>query len=154
MPFDEGRRGGHAGENLLWLRDALRAEMPLGFAWDFSHIYVRPVNRCGSAGCALGLAMQRWPEALVPSQFKPSGDRRYPAHVTAVTGLGVHEQWARFFGMPTDIFVAIFLAQAKFYGVATRLDVTPAMVASAIDHYDVHGTMDGFVPQREVAHAI
>lgn len=96
MPFDEGRRGGHAGENLLWLRDALRAEMPLGFAWDFSHIYVRPVNRCGSAGCALGLAMQRWPEALVPALFQATGDRRYPAHVTAVTGLGVHEQWARF----------------------------------------------------------
>lgn len=43
-------------EGLSWL---LR-HMPADHEWDFEHVGGRRANGCGSAGCALGLAIATW----------------------------------------------------------------------------------------------
>jgi hypothetical protein len=59
MPFDGTQIETPALRRAI-LVDALRHEMPTGFAWDFRKLYSD--TGCGSEGCALGLASLIWPD--------------------------------------------------------------------------------------------
>lgn len=113
MPFDPTpadrpvvSRNGVELAKLRVLEEALRAEMPQGFVWDFSVAHVE--GWCGSYGCALGVAQQI---GLIPN-----------ALTTLVEGG---------FGMRLKEFEAIFGAPDG-YGTSSPSAVTPIMVADEL----------------------
>lgn len=58
MPFDIATETPAIRVHVL--AEALRGKMPAGFRWEFQYIW--GVKRCGSSGCALGLASLLWPD--------------------------------------------------------------------------------------------
>lgn len=105
-PFKGGREG------LAQLSAALRREMPPSFAWNFGVIHVK--SPCGSAGCALGLAIELWPSTR---HDLLSGE------ADLLCGC---------FGISGEAAVRFFCDTA--YRVPWQ-SVTPTMVADRIDHW-------------------
>ena len=113
---------------------ALRAAMPDDFVWDFGTIFSKDDGvsicdpglepDCRTFGCAMGLAHVLWPEAN--------------ADLLNYCNLA-HEA----FGMPRDVFDAIFYGYGPEQGAPERYTyggkphsrVTPAMVADSIDRW-------------------
>lgn len=112
MPFDG--KSTDARVNRRILIEALRGEMPEGFTWDFVPAYKR--TACGAVGCALGLACELG--MLKESEVLDK------------------ETVSRTFGVAvsTDIFCS-YKDQYKLsrYGGLYARDVTPAMVADALE---------------------
>ncbi len=106
---------GHEG--LLRLAKALRLidggvwVTPAEFRWDFRIITDEP--GCGAVGCALGLAVNMWPDTrfMCPGNFAA---RLYPTDI-----------WNRSFD-----FAAIFAPRTADFE-----KVTPTMVADVIEDY-------------------
>lgn len=113
MPFDPtpisrpavSRNGVRVGD-LRELATALRAPMPERFLWDFTYVH-RP-HKCGTVGCALGLAREMG--LLDPREEL----------ITNAFGLQYNEV-ARVFGNPGH------------YGAETHNEVRPEQVADALD---------------------
>ena len=88
------------------LRDPKLAEH---HKWDFSA--VGGATRCGSAGCAMGLARTMWSHLLPSSKDI--------------------EDW---FGLPTAVAVDVFADPfGRTYGGVELAEVTPLMVADALE---------------------
>lgn len=97
------------------LIEALRAEMPEGFIWDFRHVAQK--TDCGTAGCALGLACLIWPD----DDHLPT-----PGHRATLNSV------ATFFGVdPITAYMVFF--NPYYYGFHDYHQVTPAMVADALE---------------------
>lgn len=108
MPFDSLPENGL--HNLVRLRDHLRAPLPTAFEWDYG--YVMRHKRCGSAGCALGLALVTMPDFRARFSARQSFDG------------------APYFGISVTEFQFVFL----YVPLGQRVeDVTPAEVARRID---------------------
>ena len=110
MPFD----GTHETPTLRRARliEALRAPMPDNFTWDFSDI--RYHTDCGTAGCAIGLAMEIWPN-----------DRRI-----------IHDYPEKFFGITENEANRIFFSCGNYKFAMNDVrpeDVRPEMVADALE---------------------
>lgn len=102
--------------SLTLLSDALRKPMPKNFRWDFTDFLERDWRtKCGSVGCALGLAQIM----------------RLIRHRDA--GFTV-------FGLPANVCRAIFF-RGDTYG-KRMTEVTSTDVADKIDYYLAHGTLD------------
>ena len=92
-------------------------EWPRDFGWDFTDVLYE--HKCGTAGCALGIAYLFWGEAFSPD---PQGEV-YAMFDTY-----------RSFGLDHENGCALFNTD-KIYGVEKMGDVTPTMVADAIDFF-------------------
>lgn len=114
MPFD-CMPSGSGLDRLRALRDRLRQALPENFTWDYS--FIRRKNACGTAGCALGLAMETMPDFDAFINLGPNGER------SAYDG-GV---W---FGISLEQFIYVFLYAPAGTKVA---DITPDQVADRID---------------------
>ncbi len=124
---------------LAMLAAALRRPLPSHFAWDFSavhyrnntpslfrldDIFSRPENaHCNTAGCALGLAYELWGDAF--GSFGVCGGSAAMAA----------------FDLSPDTMDAVFF-DTRLYGVERFGDVTPQMVADAIDRHLLGGETD------------
>ena len=110
---------------LAWLLRH-KGDRPEKFRWDFNNVLLpRSFTKfdCGTAGCALGLALLQWTDT--------------PRHKIACPF--VTQDWAqKAFGMThedvRDIFFNPKRPAGLFYGVLND-KVTASMVASAIDRY-------------------
>lgn len=104
-----------ARNNRQRLIEALRAPMPTGFEWDFRIVYDK--TDCGTAGCAIGLACELWPDEKLD---------------TATTG-GL----ANFFDLPRASDAFWTFQTAAGYNVPSHLmkDVTPQMVADKLERF-------------------
>jgi len=99
------------------LCDALRGEMR-GWDWDFTSVtntYESP--QCGTAGCAIGLAIKMWPEAILTTNYT----KLYRLQIAEFLGMTARQSEGCF---------ADDLAQE--YGIEME-HVTPAMVADKIE---------------------
>jgi hypothetical protein len=113
MPFD-GKQVVTPALRRAILVDALRDEMPQDFKWNFSQVHSK--HKCGSSGCAIGLARTLWPEARLPTTFD------YDWSLARL---------ANFLGLERDVAHRIFLSKDP-YGVWYD-DVTPVMVADELE---------------------
>lgn len=114
MPFDPTpptrpavSRNGVDLDKLRALETALRAPMPEGFTWNYSVVLAE--RRCGTAGCALGMAKVL---GLIPMKTAALGS-------VAIFGLPSYE-------------ASLVFNSAEFYGRNHHEEVTPLMVADAI----------------------
>lgn len=119
MPFDPTpvtlpaiSRNGVELANLRMLADALEREMPEGWTWDFATVH----NDCGTAGCALGLAIFL-------------GIIVHNLDAAIATAWGYREKV--YFGLDGAEANRIFYEMIT-YGMGTLSDVTPAMVAAEL----------------------
>lgn len=94
------------------LIEALRGEMSNEFVWDFTTI----MGPCGTSGCALGLACKLWPDSF-----------------DTLSDPWAEPEQGEFFGISEDAARRIFYDEGEFYGVDALEDVTPAMVADALE---------------------
>jgi hypothetical protein len=109
MPFD-GREN-NVALNRAILVDALRRQLPENFQWDFN--VVQRTTRCGTAGCAIGLARI---VGILPQDFNFTYGRIEP-----------------YFGDTGDLFHCKDVdGIVPRYGVSVR-QVTPSMVADALE---------------------
>ena len=124
MPFDSlpHRRGTQA----LWdlsalLRDPSR--WPEGHRWDYSKILSQPRRApgCGTLCCAIGLGIAK--NFIVPALGRHAGEPIFDAGV-----------YASQLGMPPRTVHDIF-SSPSFYEVKNWCEVTPTMVADAIDRW-------------------
>lgn len=108
-------------------------------AWDFTHWFLPESEDCGTAGCAVGHALQaRLPEvvatglfALPPSSFPPwRGLQGWPAYFHGKDTLIGFAAITAAFGLPTDAAEYLFDSQAYL-----TVDATPAVVAARIRDY-------------------
>lgn len=114
-----GTPTGHAA--LRVLSERLKGEMPQSFQWEY--YTVLSCTPCGTAGCAIGLATELWPDK-------------------ADVLLAGTKSRAEFFDIPADISEEIFFFAYKYHDFNTDgIDVTPADVARLIDHYLEHGRL-------------
>jgi hypothetical protein len=116
MPFD-GTQVETPALRRAMLIEALRAEMPINFKWNFR--VVRESYDCGSRGCALGLASILWPSA---AGF-------------LLDDTEIHDDLkASFFGIPIESVEDIFFfgGEHDHYYLGST-DVTPQMVAAALE---------------------
>ena len=115
MPFDGTQIETPALRRAI-LVDALRHEMPNGFAWNFRRVY--RTTDCGSSGCALGLASLIWPN-----------------HAAVLLGGGDNvEAQAKFFGLSIADADRIFWDVGPKEGVFYRsVDPRPTTVARALE---------------------
>lgn len=95
---------------------ALRAPMPKGFHWDFRE--VSAPHECGTAGCAIGLAMEI---GLIDGEAGWPNPTMLASRLAIVTGLS-HANSGR-----------IFLAYDSEYENVKLSDVSPEMVATALE---------------------
>lgn len=114
MPFDSMPERALL-QRLVFLRDRLRQALPENFTWDYS--FIRRKNACGTAGCALGLAMETMPDFDAFINLGPNGERS--AYDAAV--------W---FGISLEQFIYVFHSAPAGTKVA---DITPDQVADRID---------------------
>jgi hypothetical protein len=108
MPFD-GQNYDTPALRRARLIEALRADMPEGFTWNFKT--ADKVSSCGTVGCAIGLARHR---------FGFGG--RCAGNLGEAIGIGCESGW-QIFGLD---------AVREVYGVPPN-DVTPSMVADALE---------------------
>ncbi len=115
LTFSPGREG------LRKLATLLRMQMPPRFRWNFMKVRVQD-NKCGTVGCAIGLAMTTWPEVASAIPISGSGEK-FTDEGSAV---------ARLFNMPVIEAFRIFYSGRLYecFGNATPTDV-----ADAIDAY-------------------
>ena len=85
------------------------------FTWDFTSV-LRPDGRCGTAGCALGIAQSVW--NIV------EGDNTFVSMRC--------DEYGELFGMTASDVNRIFFTE---HGKPSLSDVTPIDVADAIDRY-------------------
>lgn len=101
---------------LAELAQALRRPMPVYFRWDYGEVLidVRDLggNKCGSQGCAIGLACVLWPD-FAKVYAKGDSDEEIE--------------------MPEEDINEIFYG--GYYAVAKDGEVKPKHVADAIDRY-------------------
>lgn len=117
MPFDGTTIDPKIAARLK-LIEALRAEMPSGFIWDFANWYYS--STCGTAGCACGLAVVA---GIVPRLYLGKDDV-LPSTVVG-RAIGLHARTAAGIFVPED--------PERTYGVKTMRDVTPTMVADKLE---------------------
>lgn len=114
MPFDGKLKAKPdlTKPSLEGLSYLLRQEMPVGFTWDFAKISENTHLGCGTAGCAVGLASRVW------------GGRNWYSQ---------SDCW-----FPSTVYAGL-LYSSEIYGPDhTHDDVTPHMVADAIDYWLEH----------------
>ena len=111
-PFARGRQG------LRNLAYVLRNPVlwPQGHEWDYSTVLSNAP--CGTAGCAIGIARMVWPGFPLPLEHQADWC----------------PQAASFFGMKQRTFEEIFISARK-HDCDDWEEVTPVMVADAIDSY-------------------
>lgn len=97
------------------LIEALRREMPPNHTWRFSAVFHK--NGCGTVGCAIGVGI------LIGL---PIGED------DGATGSVKLEELAEVFGITAFDANRIFLS-TEAYGACAHCDVTPAMVADALE---------------------
>ena len=112
-------------EGLRQLSSLLRhvEEWPQYFDWDYGKLL--QFHDCGSAGCAIGLCAQIWPEEFPKIECTPG---QYMVLERIIS---------KNFGMPHCETERIFYAPSiggGMYG-KNRWDITPIDVANAIDDY-------------------
>lgn len=117
MPFDGTKEKPLSRARLAELAQALRRPMPVYFRWDYGEVLidVRDLggNKCGSQGCAIGLARTLWPDF---AEAYAKGDSEEDI-----------------IEMPEEDINEIFYS--AHYGVAEDDEVRPEHVADAIDRY-------------------
>lgn len=102
------------------LIEALREPMPARFEWDFCNIV--SITKCGTAGCALGLANVIWPGAI--------------GRLCNATVVG------EFFGVTANDVDLVFYdcsigeLDRPYPRWLRRDEITPAMVADALEKID------------------
>lgn len=111
MPFDGTKEKPLSRARLYELLDVLRQPMPKDFAWDFSQVKV--YRGCGTAGCALGLAMVMFPEF----------ERRFG------------EPLINIIEMPAENIHHIFMGSYWHRAFLPTAAVTPRDVARRLEHY-------------------
>jgi hypothetical protein len=107
MPFDGTETPALRRARLI---EVLRSPMPNTWKWDFG--VTEEEHECGTAGCALGLARQLWPEM---NDFHAIRDRE-----------------AAFFGITKDQAFSVFFGPYR----GCFASVTPEMVADRLEAID------------------
>ena len=118
MPFDGNETKTEQALRRAILADTLRGELPQGQTWDFSE--VRRKTSCGFVGCAIATANALWPDDII-----------LPRTVGSISE-NLEVNLADFFGMyPREVSLVFF--SYSYHGGSDMKDVTPAMVADALD---------------------
>lgn len=113
MPFDGKEEKVLARQRGYQLADALR-NLPKSHIWEFWHLGGKTV--CGSVGCAIGLAETMWPETL-------------PEVTIGVSG----SEFDHFFGLPEGSYGSVFGVDLALKHQIPMAEVTPEMVADALE---------------------
>jgi hypothetical protein len=100
------------------LAQDLRRPMPDGFTWDYAHILSPNEEDNGSCGCAIRYAVLTYPDVF--PRNKPSS-----WYEELVAHLNMNDKEGR----------GIFLILHRHHGLLDPSEVTPEMVADAIDDW-------------------
>lgn len=125
MPFDSLPTESQGHARLRRLAAKLRREMPAGFHWNYRVVLFE--ERCGTAGCALGL------ELVTEPAFREFADDPVLAataslsRFTYLVSVGTAAKW---FGISDDDAIRIFFSRGSY---ACIDDVPPSEVADRID---------------------
>lgn len=122
MPFDG--RDSTPALNRARLIEALRAEMPADYRWNFAVIHRQ--QSCGTVGCAIGLAIH----IGLPVKLSPAIDSSLDRSIAAT-------DLAAVFGISKIDAFDIFMSTGAYTG-CSRLQpwkITPAMVADALERF-------------------